>query len=606
MIQGVSNRQAERHQAILETACDAIMYSDGQGQVVFCNPQVNALTGLPPEDLLGMNIWTAYRLLSSGTAGVAGGDSTLQEGMQEFLENGAASWDREAREVPYRHSDGRELILEWHFFGVHTSAGNSIATVIRDVTGRRATEGALRASEERFRSVVEQANDGILILDERRNIVEMNASMEALAGISRSELLDQPVEQLGRLLAAQVPEGEPERAESVRRAMQELTQEIRFAAPGSLVEGPILHPDGSMRYLALQIFPIQVASRRMVGCIIRDVSRQKNYERELKRSTFQLETLRQIVLELSGELSTESLAWMIAPRAIELLDGSAMALYLHDQANDVLELAICVGETQPPLEQAVRRGQGLAGRLWERGEPILLEDYHTGQTGTLDRSVWGKVAGAPIVYGGEFLGVLFVFSERAFAPNDLKLLGLFASHAGAAIRNARMHTQLRELAIRDPMTGIFNRRHFFEVAEVVFDQSRRYNRPMAAVVFDADHYKNVNDTYGHLVGDEVLRQITARCSAVVRQADIFGRYGGEEFVIVMPETGLAGALRLAERLRSVIEDPPFETEKGPVSATISLGVARTKRSTQTLVELLSEADAALYRAKNGGRNRVHD
>jgi diguanylate cyclase (GGDEF)-like protein len=216
------------------------------------------------------------------------------------------------------------------------------------------------------------------------------------------------------------------------------------------------------------------------------------------------------------------------------------------------------------------------------------------------------VAGAPIVYGGEFLGVLFVFSDKAFAPNDLKLLGLFASHAGAAIRNARMHSQLRELAIRDPMTGIFNRRRFFELADAVFDQSRRYNRPLSAVVFDADHYKDVNDTYGHLVGDEVLKQLTARCSALIRQADIFGRYGGEEFVIVMPETGLTGALKMAERLRAAVGDSPYETEKGPVPVTISLGVARSKRSTLTLLELLSEADDALYRAKNAGRNQVQD
>jgi diguanylate cyclase (GGDEF)-like protein len=202
--------------------------------------------------------------------------------------------------------------------------------------------------------------------------------------------------------------------------------------------------------------------------------------------------------------------------------------------------------------------------------------------------------------------VLFVFSDRPFFPNDLKLLGLFASHAGAAIRNARMHARLHELAIRDPMTGIYNRRHFFELADSIFEQSRRYNRPISAIMFDADHYKEVNDTYGHLVGDEVLKQITARCSAVIRQADIFGRYGGEEFVIVMPETGLTGGLKLAERLRIAIAESPYHTEKADVSTSISLGVARSKRSTASLLELLSNADAALYRAKDAGRNCVRD
>ena len=604
---GPTDNLTERYKTILESSYDAIMYTDNRGRIAFCNPEVQALTGITPDELLGTPIWNLHKLMSPATAKPKYYDATMKERLQNFLETGAVSWEREAHEMHYQHPDGRSLILVWHIFAVRTSEGYSIASVIRDITGRKAVEEALRASEEKYRSVVEQANEGILIIDENQRIVEINSSLEALAGIARAELLDHPIADIGRLLAAQVPETEPERAEAVLRTLGELTEEIRLN-PGALVEGRIMHPDGAERHLFLQIFPIQVASRQMTGCIIRDITRQRTDEKSLKRYTFQLETLRQIGLELSGELSTDSLAWMIAPRAIELLDGSAMALYLHDQADDVLELAICLGESQPPIEQAVRRGQGLAGYVWERGEPLLLSDYHTGRTGELlaARSVWGRVAGAPIVYGGEFLGVLFVFSDQTFTPNDLNLLGLFASHAGAAIRNARMHSQLRELAIRDPMTGIFNRRHFFELADAIFDHSRRYNRPLAALVFDADHYKDVNDTYGHLVGDEVLKQITARCSALIRQADIFGRYGGEEFVIVMPETGLTGALKMAERLRAAVADPPYETEKGAVLATISLGVARSRRSTPTLLELLGEADAALYRAKDAGRNRVQD
>lgn len=607
MLAGPTDNLTERYKTILENSYDAIMYTDGKGRVAFCNVPTEALTGIAADELLGMPIWNVHKLMSAGNRGTDHYASALKERLQDFLKTGSATWEREAVEMQYRHPDGRHLILEWHIFAIRTSEGYSIASVMRDITGRRAVEDALRASEEKFRSVVEQANEGIIIIDENQRIVEINASLEALAGISRTDLLNQPVEDMGRILASQVPDGEADRADMVRRSLTELTEEIRLN-PGSLVEGMIMHPDGAERHLFLQIFPIQVASRQMTGCIIRDITRQKTDEQNLKRYTFQLEMLRQVGLELSGELSTDSLAWMIAPRAIELLDGSAMALYLHDQTDDVLELAICLGDSQPPIEQAVRRGQGLAGYVWERGEPLLLQDYHTGRTGELlvTKSVWGKVAGAPIVYGGEFLGVLFVFSNRPFVANDLKLLGLFASHAGAAIRNARMHSQLHELAIRDPMTGIFNRRHFFELADAVFDQSRRYNRPMSAVVFDADHYKDVNDTYGHLVGDEVLKQITARCSALIRQADIFGRYGGEEFVIVMPETGLTGAIKMAERLRTAVAETPYETEKGPVPATISLGVARSKRSTMTLLELLSDADSALYRAKDAGRNMVSD
>ena len=243
---------------------------------------------------------------------------------------------------------------------------------------------------------------------------------------------------------------------------------------------------------------------------------------------------------------------MIAPRAVELLGGAAMALYVHDSKKEMLELAICLGDTQPPIEQSVKIGQGLAGLLWERGEPMLIEDYHTGATGKLTRSMWGKVAGAPIVYGGEFLGVIFVFSDKKFDGTDLKLLGLFASHAGAAIRNARLHAELHELAIRDSLTGIFNRRYFFELSEKAFKHARRYKRKLTALIFDLDRYKEVNDHFGHLIGDQVLHDMAQRCLAVVRQHDIFGRYGGEEFAVLLPETDLQGGLALAERLREVI------------------------------------------------------
>jgi len=210
------------------------------------------------------------------------------------------------------------------------------------------------------------------------------------------------------------------------------------------------------------------------------------------------------------------------------------------------------------------------------------------------------------VYGGEFLGVIFVFSDNPFDTTDLKLLGLFASHAGAAVRNARLHTELHELAIRDSLTGIFNRRHFFDLAEKAFKHARRYKRPLSALIFDLDHYKEVNDHFGHLIGDQVLHDMAQRCLAVLRQHDIFGRYGGEEFSVLLPETDLQGALALAERLREVTANLPFETDNGEVSITISVGAARIKRTTTGLMQLLSEADKAQYRAKDKGRNTVSD
>jgi diguanylate cyclase (GGDEF)-like protein len=160
------------------------------------------------------------------------------------------------------------------------------------------------------------------------------------------------------------------------------------------------------------------------------------------------------------------------------------------------------------------------------------------------------------------------------------------------------------LATTDGLTGLSNRRSLFHLAERSFAAATRYGRPLTALMFDIDHFKRVNDTYGHGVGDEVLREIARRCESGVREVDILGRYGGEEFVALLPETGLDGAMGVAERLRTSVGGTPIETSAGPIPITISAGVAALGGGCASLKDLLEQADAALYDAKHSGRNRV--
>ncbi len=127
---------------------------------------------------------------------------------------------------------------------------------------------------------------------------------------------------------------------------------------------------------------------------------------------------------------------------------------------------------------------------------------------------------------------------------------------------------------------------------------------LGVLLLDIDHFKRVNDTYGHAVGDQVLRGLADRCRALVRQVDIVGRYGGEEFAFLLPETDLFQASAIAERLRSAIAENPFTSEQGPIAITVSLGVSRAGRDLSSLVALIEQADTALYQAKQKGRNRV--
>jgi len=157
----------------------------------------------------------------------------------------------------------------------------------------------------------------------------------------------------------------------------------------------------------------------------------------------------------------------------------------------------------------------------------------------------------------------------------------------------------------DVLTGLNNRRAFFEYAEVIDAQSRRYNHPYVIAMIDIDHFKAVNDTWGHDTGNCALKAISRIILDVLRETDIVGRIGGEEFVAILPETTISEGAALAERLRATIENTAIETAQAPITVTISIGVAALGGLNGTLDAVVSHADAAMYQAKNDGRNRVH-
>jgi diguanylate cyclase (GGDEF)-like protein len=134
--------------------------------------------------------------------------------------------------------------------------------------------------------------------------------------------------------------------------------------------------------------------------------------------------------------------------------------------------------------------------------------------------------------------------------------------------------------------------------------ANRHSRSLSAMMIDIDHFKSVNDTYGHPTGDDVIREVATRLAAYARRTDLLGRYGGEEFSLVLPETGVLTCKELAERLRSAIADEPVQTRTGPLDVTVSIGTASRQPGDTDLITLLSRADQALYEAKNAGRNRV--
>jgi len=213
--------------------------------------------------------------------------------------------------------------------------------------------------------------------------------------------------------------------------------------------------------------------------------------------------------------------------------------------------------------------------------------------------------GVPLIYKDRTIGLLAIDSTEPnhFKDKDVQITTEFANQVAVALENARIFEETQSQAITDPLTGVYNRRGLYQLGEFEFQRARRIHRPFCAIIFDIDHFKRVNDHYGHVTGDQILSQLVERCQKNAHMIDLIVRYGGEEFVILLPETNLESAKRFAERFRQSVMKDPFETNVGPLRVTISIGVAEMNEH-DTLQTLVERADSALYKAKGAGRNCV--
>jgi two-component system cell cycle response regulator len=196
--------------------------------------------------------------------------------------------------------------------------------------------------------------------------------------------------------------------------------------------------------------------------------------------------------------------------------------------------------------------------------------------------------------------------EATLQPGDLLRLGkvILKFLRGNDVEK-QYHEAVYSMMITDGLTGIPNKRYFQEALKRELARSGRHRRPLSAAVLDVDHFKKINDKYGHLAGDAVLREVCGRIKGVIRADEVFARIGGEEFAVLLPETALADAAKFAERVRKLVADQPVEVDKTPIPVTLSVGLSFTEGDKGlTPEELIGRADKKLYEAKNAGRNRV--
>ncbi len=312
---------------------------------------------------------------------------------------------------------------------------------------------------------------------------------------------------------------------------------------------------------------------------------------------------------VSASLDQSKIYEAIHRAAQELMPTEAFAITLvNDQLTIdsvfLIDQGVRADQTEGPMENS------LSQRVITSGKLIYIEDtqaepekqgVHFG-SGEDTRSILA----APLRTSEKIIGMISAqsYTPHAYTTEDQALLEMLAANAAIAIDNARMLKQINFMANTDPLTGLYNRRGFFELGEREVVKFRRLSRPLSAILLDIDFFKQINDTYGHAAGDQVLVGLSSRLRSQIRtEMDIIGRYGGEEIVILLPETDLKGGLQVAERLRRCVEKEPFSTDRSAIQITISLGVAEFQESTADLATLLDRADSAMYVAKQSGRNQ---
>jgi diguanylate cyclase (GGDEF)-like protein len=332
--------------------------------------------------------------------------------------------------------------------------------------------------------------------------------------------------------------------------------------------------------------------------------------RELRRAGELLKAFNDVGRSLTSTLEPRQVIEILHQKVGETFQPEAWALLLLE--GEALEVHLAVGEGAAPL-LGVRAalGEGIGGWVSKTGQAVLLEDVRSDPrfSARVDPVPAGgrSFMAVPLRTLAASLGVVALTARQGqpYRAEDLRILEAFADYAAIAISNARNFEKVRELTLVDDHTALFNSRHLRRALEAETIRARRYGRPLSVIFFDLDFFKRVNDTHGHQAGSELLREIGEIMRRSLRAMDVPVRYGGDEFVIILPETTREHAQVVAERLRAAFRATKFlEKLERPVEITASFGIASWPDDGDSAELLLQAADAAMYRAKGAGRDAV--
>jgi len=334
----------------------------------------------------------------------------------------------------------------------------------------------------------------------------------------------------------------------------------------------------------------------------------------LKRQLKDLRSILSVAQVVVSSLDLDEVLQNILCSAMAILDMPAGSVALYEENNCELTLHAHSGLSADFVAHdrwQVKLG-GLTHRILADGEIQVLEDCADSPLCTnplLRQEGVRSLVAVPLKVQEKIVGILYLddFTPRSFAAEQLHLLSVLGSFASMSIDNARLHREMCQLASTDGLTGLYNHRIFSQMLKEELSRAIRYSLPLSLVMFDVDDFKHFNDRYGHPDGDKVLVAVAEILRETLRQCDIPFRYGGEEFIVILPETEREPAVLVAERIRQAVEAQSRRHLPGNIThgVTVSVGVASYPLDGETTEGLLKMVDGLLYRAKKEGKNIVY-
>lgn len=343
------------------------------------------------------------------------------------------------------------------------------------------------------------------------------------------------------------------------------------------------------------------------------VEERSKKEQDARERLLEQQTLYKIGLMLSSAERSDEVLTTIVESAISLSDAAAGNLVLFDEESGEMVMACSKGFSSnfTSVKRWKWRPSGLTSRILDSKTPVIAPDITKEQFKInpvlIEEGVKSFMA-VPLKAGGKIIGILYVndFKPREFTKGQISIVSLLATQATFAIENIMLLEKTALMSVTDELTKLHNHRYLVKSLNDELKRATRYRQNLSVVMVDVDYFKHYNDTHGHLMGNEVLKELSRILKVNTRDIDIVARYGGEEFSIVLPQTDKEKALATAERIRAAVEGfdfPNGETQPGG-RVTISMGVSMFHDDGKTSAELVGKADEALYQAKREGRNRV--